>query len=91
MQQLSSILCLFRFLCNSDSLRQLDVRGCHEVSASLLLKLPLPNIKILELGVFSDANQDGLRKLLHKVVLHSLSSPFNTYHNLQYEFFCGRV
>ena len=48
----------------------MDVRGCHEVSASLLLKLPLPNIRILELGVFSDASQDGLAKLLHKVRWH---------------------
>ncbi|XP_076454859.1 F-box/LRR-repeat protein 6-like [Babylonia areolata] len=57
---------LTRFLSNSSSLQRLDVRGCQEVSATNLLALTLPSIKSLELGVFSDAEDGGLEKLLDK-------------------------
>ncbi|KAL8558586.1 hypothetical protein ACOMHN_046304 [Nucella lapillus] len=55
-----------RFLSNSSSLRHLDVRGCHQVSASNLLSLTIPSIRTLELGLFCDAEDGGLEKLLEK-------------------------
>jgi hypothetical protein len=58
---------LSRFLHASRNLRQLDIRGCQDVSSNLLLNIPMPKIKALELGMFSHGTHDGLAELMTKV------------------------
>lgn len=57
---------LSRFLHSSESLRQLDIRGCQDVSSNLLLNIPMPRIQALELGMFSHGTHEGLGRLMDK-------------------------